>query len=1052
MNKTQSGSVLHYLRNLSVLGEDAQRTDRQLLERFCEGNQAAFASLVKRHGRLVWDVCRRALGNEQDAEDSFQAVFVVLAYKAGSVRKRDSLGSWLHGVALRTAMNAKRKAARRHKHEHRYTPPAAVSAEARTAWQEAQTLLDEEVQRLPGAWQEAFVCCCMEGKSLADAARELGKTQVAVATVLSRARKRLQQRLRERDVGLSLLLGAVALTRTEALAAIPARLIHSTIRAAASVAAHRAVTARLVSGPVAALAKVTMNMMMRWPTLRWGLLVAALLSGALAGGGTWCSASPSAKNALTEDPATPNRATADSRSPDRKRAAHIAWGQAVNGVQAGLEVARAEPTCPLGEAVRFVVWLRNVSERAAKVTYHPGWFYTSTPVVRGAEGKPMKLIMPEPDVEKGPNGQPSVPVEEPIFELTLAPGEQAALGPPRLGFAPAESQGAVKRPTVRTAPGVCKVQYERISLSHPGLKTAQAEILVRPANAAKQKEQEPLTGNALKLADSSWQEADGKAGPTFHVDGTGLNRDGSKFEWRVEGDLLLARSLKEKGPPAGWVKIPMLFSRDGKEHRFVWGKHEYRRFRISTATGKPDDERTEEGQRFSRCWLPPQEEENETPGPETKDGTAEPVPDQTAHTKVSISAGPNVQVSKANADVFHAEVVLAADPKNARRLVAASMYSPPPVDPSAPKIIVYTSSDGGKSWAPKLERKDASPASLADPAFAWGAEDALFFVNMWAPSLAKLPTAGCLQVVRSRDGGQTWDRTTTIKEYHDRPFLAVDTTKGKYQGRLYCLTHKGLLVSTDAGTSFGSLRSWPRRLGYVAVGSGTPLVLSDGTLVVLYNNDFHDPANGQIVDPRKRQSYLAVRASHDGGDSFAEEYLVANYTGEGYPQAAVAPAHTAWRDRAYVVWQETPAGGHRCIRYAYSKDGGLTFSRPVVLSEQSEPVVDYDAFLPSIVVNRAGVVGVTWYDTRRLRAGGSGWDVRFRASLDGGDSWEPSVQVNDAPTRKNKKTNKRIQGVGHTAGLAADADGIFHCLWVDGRTGFSQVFTTTVTVELPKKP
>src|SRR5262249_50025788 len=159
-------------------------------------------------------VCRRAVGNEQDAEDSFQAVFVVLAYKAGSIRKRDSLGSWLHGVALRTAMNAKRKAARRHEVERRYTPSSGQSGEARTACLEVQALLEEEVQCLPTAWQDAFVRCCVEGKSLAEAARELGKTEGATAAALSRARKRLQQRLLQRGVAFGSVLGAVALTRT----------------------------------------------------------------------------------------------------------------------------------------------------------------------------------------------------------------------------------------------------------------------------------------------------------------------------------------------------------------------------------------------------------------------------------------------------------------------------------------------------------------------------------------------------------------------------------------------------------------------------------------------------------------------------------------------------------------------------------------------------------------------------------------------------------------------------------------------------------------------
>ncbi len=198
MSKMQAGTVLHYLHTLAVRGLSPKVTDRELLARFGAGEPAAFAALVKRHGRLVWDVCRRALADEHDTEDAFQAVFIVLACKATSIRRTGSIGSWLHGVALRTAMNAKRQAARRRRHEGRSARPAQAESAPAGGWREVQTLLDEEVERLPAADRAAFIRCCMEGRSLADAARDLGKTEGATATALSRARKRLQQRLRER--------------------------------------------------------------------------------------------------------------------------------------------------------------------------------------------------------------------------------------------------------------------------------------------------------------------------------------------------------------------------------------------------------------------------------------------------------------------------------------------------------------------------------------------------------------------------------------------------------------------------------------------------------------------------------------------------------------------------------------------------------------------------------------------------------------------------------------------------------------------------------------
>src|SRR5437868_12554850 len=104
-------------------------SDSQLLERFVTGREeAAFAQLVRRHGAMVWGVCRRLLRQEQDVEDAFQAVFLVLARKIASIRKGEAVGSWLYGVAYRTAMKARRSAARRRIHEQQAPVPAAQAA------------------------------------------------------------------------------------------------------------------------------------------------------------------------------------------------------------------------------------------------------------------------------------------------------------------------------------------------------------------------------------------------------------------------------------------------------------------------------------------------------------------------------------------------------------------------------------------------------------------------------------------------------------------------------------------------------------------------------------------------------------------------------------------------------------------------------------------------------------------------------------------------------------------------------------------------------------
>src|SRR5690242_14555223 len=150
MATAQLGTLMRHIRGLAV---GRQQTDRQLLDDFASrGDEGAFAGLVSRHGAMVLRVCRRVLNHEQDAEDAFQATFLVLARNTAAIRKRETLTSWLYGVAYRTAMKAKRGAARRRTHEARLrerTPPAPASP----TWDDVQTVLDDEVRRLPESFR-----------------------------------------------------------------------------------------------------------------------------------------------------------------------------------------------------------------------------------------------------------------------------------------------------------------------------------------------------------------------------------------------------------------------------------------------------------------------------------------------------------------------------------------------------------------------------------------------------------------------------------------------------------------------------------------------------------------------------------------------------------------------------------------------------------------------------------------------------------------------------------------------------------------------------------
>jgi RNA polymerase sigma factor (sigma-70 family) len=225
------GTLVRRLHDLAAAEAERERSDRQLLAQFAErGDPAAFDTLVRRHGRLVLGTVRSVLRQEQDAEDAFQAVFLVLARKAASVRT-DALGAWLHGVAYRVALRARRDAARRRRLE-RMAPVPPASPPSDLGWRELQAILDEEVQRLPGKYRAPFVLCVLQGQSKSEAARQLGWKEGTVSGRLAEARKLLRSRLGRRGVTAAAALCAANLALDSARAAVPPGLSRSAVQAA----------------------------------------------------------------------------------------------------------------------------------------------------------------------------------------------------------------------------------------------------------------------------------------------------------------------------------------------------------------------------------------------------------------------------------------------------------------------------------------------------------------------------------------------------------------------------------------------------------------------------------------------------------------------------------------------------------------------------------------------------------------------------------------------------------------------------------------------------
>jgi RNA polymerase sigma factor (sigma-70 family) len=237
------------------------QADEELLQRFlARRDETAFEALVRRHGPMVLGVCRRILRDPHDAEDAFQATFLVLVRKAASLGRRDLLGPWLHAVARRTACKAStQRASRRAREVPATLDAAAAECPPESVWEELRPILDEEVGRLPEKYRVPFVLHHLHGNSYDEVAARTGRPKGTVATWLARARELLRERLQGRGVTLSA-AGLALLLAEKALAAVPGPLVTNTVKAATSFAAGPA-AAGAIPARVAALTRGVLQVM-----------------------------------------------------------------------------------------------------------------------------------------------------------------------------------------------------------------------------------------------------------------------------------------------------------------------------------------------------------------------------------------------------------------------------------------------------------------------------------------------------------------------------------------------------------------------------------------------------------------------------------------------------------------------------------------------------------------------------------------------------------------------------------------------------------------------
>jgi RNA polymerase sigma factor (sigma-70 family) len=263
MATSQRSKVLQHLRRAALLQDGAGLTDAQLLEEYISRrDEAAVEALVRRHGPMVWGVCRRVLGNYCDAEDAFQAAFLVFVRKAASIASPQLLANWLYGVAHQTALKARATITKRRARERqvREMPEPAVAEQ--DLWDDLQPLLDQALSCLSDKYRVAIVLCDLEGKTRKEAARQLGVPEGTLAARLARGRGMLARRLARHGLAVSAGSLAAVLAQHTASASAPASVLGPTIKAASLFAAGQAAAAGGASVQAVALMEGVLKTML----------------------------------------------------------------------------------------------------------------------------------------------------------------------------------------------------------------------------------------------------------------------------------------------------------------------------------------------------------------------------------------------------------------------------------------------------------------------------------------------------------------------------------------------------------------------------------------------------------------------------------------------------------------------------------------------------------------------------------------------------------------------------------------------------------------------
>lgn len=420
--------------------------------------------------------------------------------------------------------------------------------------------------------------------------------------------------------------------------------------------------------------------------------------------------------------------------------------------------------------------------------------------------------------------------------------------------------------------------------------------------------------------------------------------------------------------------------------------------------------------------------------------------------QVSDPAGPRIVVSpdmlvSQGEDFRHVELMVAANPKRPANLLGAAMLGD-----WGSGVGTYVSLDGGRTWAAHRFAEAAG-----DPQVTFTTAGTALFATLAARDADEVPA---LFVYRSSDGGVTWSQPIDLGRGYDHPQIVVDRTQGLHAGRIYLgvlwgsdVYRIGVFRSDDDGRSWSGPVESANGGGEIGINVCPMLVASDGTLFVPYI-DFEFKAEKKLGELR---SGIWSVISTDGGLTFSAPRAIATARyGERFPvrfqqfpMFASAARASAFADRILAAWN-VMREGRPAILTAWSADGGRTWSDPRPLPQAAAG----EQFQPSLAVNEAGVLGITWYEThpelgeKPCSARSPCFHQHFTASRDGGLTFLPPVRVSSSPsyTRWRLSSEDRYGNGGDYMGLTVESGGAFRSLWADSRSGTFQVYTAAIQV------